>query len=385
MAYAVRGYTGDGTIEKRRVEARSGEEARARSGFSERRIVSVGTAHFDGLLDEFTRVRLSVDDQAMMLAQLGAAIVSGQSSERTFRELMRGNRHLRKQEAKIAGEMLVSKRLAMLNFDPQAVLLAEVGESSNTLGTSLQHASEEMLMRRDLLSEVSKGLLPGIFLMLMGIGLLCGVSVLMAPELERFAEMPGLDAPFNAATQVMFVIDDVLRNAWWLILGIIAAIYALRRKIWERIRSLPAVNSFAEYFRLLKGMRFLTAFKPLFEAGINTRRILEQLGTASRGREAWVYQDMLRGVNEGKALSVLLDRDEWPTILRQGFKNFERADPEVQKDIIGTQTRLMKTRTQIKAGWMRRILYGLGLVTGAGAILLMVFGGYFVFMNATPA
>lgn len=387
MMFAFKGYDGRGAVVSHLVEARNADEARPLCPFSEARFISgPRRTILAGLRRELTKTRLTEEYQAMFLAQLGGAIMSGQSANRTFLRLMRDNRNLKKEVPRLKGEMLVSRRLEMLEFDFQAVLMAEIGETTSTLGESLLNANETLLWRRDLLADLKKGLVGSVALIGIAITLLCGISMFMTPTIRDFSGGGGLEIDLNFATYTLFAINDFLRGYWWLLLAAAAGIFTFRKQIAKRLSQLRGLDSVFEYFKLQRGMRFLTGYKPLFDVGVSHREALEQLAKSSTGEDKRIYQQMLATMKRDNApLSVLLDNSGMPEIVRKGFAGFEANDIATQRQVMRTQLRLCQSRARMKVTIIKRALTAAGFVLVITAIMLMAVGGYLALASMKPS
>ncbi|WP_209063511.1 type II secretion system F family protein [Endozoicomonas sp. G2_2] len=385
--FEFKGYNGRGAVVSHLVEARNADEARPLCPFPPARFISgPRRTLLAGLHRELTKTRLTEEFQAMFLAQLGGAIMSGQSANKTFLRLMSENRNLKKEIPRVQNEMLVSRRLELLEFDFQAVLLAQIGESTSTLGEALLNANETLLWRRDLLADLKRGLFGSVALIGISICLLCGIALFMTPTIRDFTGGGGLEITLNFATYVLFAINDFLRGFWWLLAGAIGGVFALRKSIARRLSDMPGLDSIFEYFKLQRGMRFLTAYKPLFDVGVSHRVALEQLAKASGGDDKRIYQQMLAQMKrDNSPLSVLLDHPSMPQIIRSGFVGFEGNDNATQQQVMRTQLRLCQSRARMKVTMIKRVLTTGGFVLVITAILLMAVGGYLALASMQPS
>lgn len=378
MRFVFTGYDGTGAIVRHYAEADSAEEAEPFCPFPpNRRLSGPRRAIWSDLGHELTKTRLSIGYQAMFLAQVGGAVLSGQSANRTFIHLMRDHRKLRKEIPRVENELLVSKRLELLGFDYQAVLLAEIGEDTSTLGESLMQANETLLWREEVLAELKKGLIVALLMIAFAVVTVCSVSVYMTPRIREFTTGGDLQINKNTATSILFGIHDVLIQDWWIIALIAVAIFMLRHRLANWLAEFPYLDRLFEYFRLQRGIRFLTNYKPLFDVNVSYRTALTQLAKSSRGHDRRVFNEMLDRMNRDDApLSDLIDHPSMPRIVREGFRNFENGDAVSQERVMNTQLKLCQIAAREKVTVIRRIL-GIGsLLLTVGAVILLVVGGY---------
>lgn len=386
MLFHFKGYDSSGAISTQSVEARNSEEAALLNPFAPRRRISGPSRSVAGnLVSEMTKARLSQDQQAVILAQLGGAIESGQSANKTLIRLMAEDRNLKKQIPKVERMTLVSERLEALEFDFQAVLMAQIGERTNTLGPSLLDANETLLWRRDVLAELRKGLLGRLFMIVFAVAMLLGMSMFMAHMTSQFTEgTNGLKMEINPGLQIMLSINAIVTAYWWAFVAVGLLIVSFRKRLLALIDQFPVLSVLSEYLKLQRGMRFLTAYKPLFDVGVPITAALEQLIRASRGSDKRIYSAMLDRMRRINApLSRLIDRSEMPKILRQGFRGFEDKETGVQERVMSTQLRLLQAQTRMTLGRIKVVLMTLSLITVAAVILLMAMG-YLAMSSLSP-
>lgn len=382
MYWAVSGYDAAGGVITRRVEANDYAEAKSLAGFSEKRFIRARQTTMGGLVDELTRVRLKPLDQAMIVSQLGAAIASGQGADVAFRRVIGGHKALSKQIGRVEGYSRISDRLKQMGFIRQLVLMAQIGEESNTLGDSLMKAGDDLVLQTDLQSEVKKGLLPGLILSSIGIGILIVLPALIGPQLQEFFGTSGLTIQRNWATDIFFGLNEFVVGYWWVLLILLASGVALRRQLWAPIRGIPPFSLIEQYLRLLLGLRFISSFKPLYEGGIPTARALKNLLASAKGRDMRVYDRALEIVNKGRPLSEAIDQPEMPLTLRQGMSNFERVQDDMRPKILRVQSDLLLRQTRATARTISTALYVLGMLSAFATIFILVYGAYLPLLNA---
>ena len=112
-------------------------------------------------------------------------------------------------------------------FPPLYVNFVRVGEESGSLDSALLHARDYMESNMKLRKQIRGILLPKI-LMFVGILLAMMVALIFgAPMIQNVYDMFGVDKELPAATQVAIAFTEWILAHWYIVLAVIAGIFAL--------------------------------------------------------------------------------------------------------------------------------------------------------------
>lgn len=375
MALWTVSYVGnDGQKAKLSIAAESAAEARDKSGIHGSRILSVSPSFIGAISEKLTAPRVSIENQILLLSSLAAMAAAGENIDDALRSLIRGDRVLRKLEPKFESATLTSDRLRMMAFDTEAVLLTQVGEKSGSLSNSLLIAAKQLMVRKKMLAGIGKGLLPGVILMLAGLAALTGLPLVFEKLILEFKNTPDLSIKTGLATDILLGVSHVVRNYWTIAVAVIIGIVVFHRPLWVYARKIPILSMVEDYFLHARALRFLSAYRPLSEAGINVYDALMEMRRDSGFSDRAVYQQMLDSLKAGSSFSQTIDTPAWPEIIRRGMRNFENADPEKRLVIIDNILDLLMQRLEMISGTLSRVSYFIGMMMALAAIAIIVLG-----------
>ena len=134
MRYRFQYASPQGILESLVVEADTAEQAVTASGIHPLRLIGKPRQLSESSLFD---PALPLPDQITILAALGSAISAGKPAAEEFVALIETDKILKKKLPEVLSKTLTSDRLRICKFDGEAIMLAEVGERTSTLGLSI--------------------------------------------------------------------------------------------------------------------------------------------------------------------------------------------------------------------------------------------------------
>ena len=114
-------------------------------------------------------------------------------------------------------------------FPALYVNFVRVGEESGSLDTALEHARDYMESNIKLKKQIRGILLPKILLFVFIIAAMIAALLFGTPLIQNVYDMFGVDKELPAATQIAIKFSKALIKYWYIVLGVIAAIFVLIR------------------------------------------------------------------------------------------------------------------------------------------------------------
>jgi type II secretory pathway component PulF len=386
MRFVVTGYTAQGGVERRSVDAESESEARVRSGFSPGRIKSIRRGDsFGNWLAQITRQRPKPEIQAVFMASLSAIVLAGQVHRGIDRLLAQYRRHIQYNPTKLREQTKISDMLAVLNFEPLAVTLVQVGEKTGEVSRSLTKASSTLIYQLKLKEELGKDLVLALVYIALGLAVL-GVAVFVfSPFLIEMGNEKGITFPKNFATDTLLFLYSWLLEYWPILMGAVAMTFTYRRIIWFRVRGWPVVNWVWSVQQLRNALFFLAGFEPLFIAGVTEDKAFQLLRAGSGSSAQRAYTSAIEKINEGAPLSVAIDNEEWPDSFRAGMSGYESAPQETKIELLSGLTEVLILQQRVMSRRLSKLAKLVGMCIAIGAVLLMVFGAVLPLQQMSPA
>ncbi len=377
MQYEISVLEANGTVSKLAIEAGTKDEAILKSGFSEDRIVSVKKNPFGRLLKLINNKSPSLDAQAVFLQVLAGLISSGRPAYEAVNSLLRSmGKRVNVTKVDLKDQLEISKILQELKFDENAIVLAQVGEESGRLSDLLGIAAQNIMKRLGASSEMRKGMAMGLVYFLIGLAMLTLFPLYIVPQMQRIISHPKSNFSSNAVTDLLLSLYEIYTTLYPVFIIIAVVIFLFRGKIWLTLRVQPVISLIYDYQRTSRGLTFLQAFRPLYEAGVVTERAIQLLRDRASGEMYKIYDEMYQGILSGGDISSLLDTDHWPLVIRQGFIGFAGLDNKQRVPVIDQLIQSLDLdRTAISRS-IGKILNLMGLVTILSGIYLIAQGFY---------
>lgn len=277
----------------------------------------------------------------------------------------------------------VPDTLRACRIEDSAVLLAEVGEKSNSTASALRQAADGMEEMERIRGQLGKALIGAGIKLLVGLGLIIAMPMVFGTIFSQMAADAGVSPEGGGlAYQVLTTLYAVYTNGWpFVVLGAVGAIVSWPL-LWKAFRKYPPLSFINDMLALNRGLLFVASFRPLYEAGIPAPTAVRLIMRQESGKNAKIYSNMLERLDSGETISdVLASDEEWPDDLRTGFIGFELATNEARERIFNSTVDLLDRKRQNAAAKVANIAGAVGLIMIVSGILLAALGGYLPMMN----
>ncbi len=382
MQYELSTLEANGAVNKISITASSREEAIEKSGVSTDRIVSVRIDVFARIKGLVNNRAPSLDTQAVFLQVLAGLLSSGRPAIEAVHSLLKsmGNK-VNINKVDLGDQLEVSKILDELNFDESSIVLAQVGEESGRLAELLGVAAQNLMKRLTAGSEMRKGMAMGAIYFVVGIIMLTVFPLYIVPQMQRLINHPKSKFTSNAVTEVLLSLYDIYTTMYPLLFIALALVFIFRSKLWLTVRTQPVIALIYDFQRTTRGLNFLQAFRPLYEAGVVTERAIQLLRDKASGEMYTIYEKMYQGIVTGEDISSVLDTDDWPLVVRQGFVGFAGLDHKQRVPVIDQLIESLNLDRMTISRSIGRVLNMMGLVTILTGIYLVAQGFYIPIMS----
>lgn len=358
-------------------------EAIKAAGINHNRVLDTKRDWLTNIKKTLFDVRLNFFKQSTLMSTLSATAISGQNPNIVFERFLQEDRHLRKLKAEILQIDRVSDQLRRLNFDDQAVVLVETGETTGDMGQALRRASRELNDRRRLTGKLKSALIMPTIICVLSMSAMIGMPIYFVPLLDTF-QSSGLDIEFTFATRLMQQISIVCTTFWpFIVSGIVLSIWQ-RKQIWPYLSKVMPFDGLDEYFKSIRALSFLTMFYPLYERGVEIERVLDIQAMNAKGTSRKIYEYMLDETRAGTAFSVTLKQEHWPSLLVQGLHGFEEAVPNAKDEMLSASKEMLADRTQMLGERISGLLMTIGIMMGAATAIMLALGIYYPIFSASP-
>ncbi|THB69342.1 MAG: hypothetical protein D6B28_11660 [Gammaproteobacteria bacterium] len=382
MIYELSILEANGAVKKISVTASSQAEAIEKSGYSEDRVVSARRDAFARIKGLINNRSPDLDTQAVFLQVLAGLLSSGRPAIEAVHSLMKsmGNK-VNVNKVDLSDQLEVSKILEALKFDQSAIVLAQVGEESGRLADLLGMAAQNIMKRISAGSEMRKGMAMGAVYFVVGIVMLTVFPLYIVPQMQRLINHPKSNFTSNQVTEILLSLYDIYTTMYPVLIIALTVIFVFRNQLWLLIRTQPVISLVYDFQRTSRGLTFLQAFRPLYEAGVVTERAIQLLRDRASGEMYNIYDGMYKGIISGEDISSVLDTDDWPLVIRQGFVGFAGLDHKQRVPVIDQLLESLNLDRLAISRSIGRVLNMLGLVTILTGIYLVAQGFYIPIMS----
>lgn len=368
----------NGKPETRWIEASNENAAMDMAGVERRYIKAVKHDWYKQLERALPASKTDISVQARVLAIFSAKVSSGSNPTNTFDKTVASIPVLKERLADVQKVQKVSEKLAVLNFDPQLVLLAEVGEASGLIGEVLGGAADEIIERNKILSAIKTKTIPSMMVAVFGLLVMLVLPIFMTEPIEQVMNSRGVVLKINWCTHVLLFLGNLM-DTWkaWIIL--IAGCLGLGFSApywWQYVRNTPGLSFIESFFRIQNAYKFVSAFLPLFSRGVQVNQSIAMLKKFATGTTKKVYNQMEIHLVNGGGLSDAFEDPYWDPMLRDLMKGFDEMRQDSKLDLLRRMQPLMSQS-------MEKVGNQLGSVFGLGGLLLSVGITMIVFMGLT--
>lgn len=254
-------------------------------------------------------------------------------------------------------------------------MIITAGEQSGHIEKSLASASRVMLAKKEIRSEVTKGVIYPAFLIMMAIGVLLLFSYKIIPAFTNVvpnAKWSGMASHMMTITS--FTRDYIVYVILLMIATIVAFVFSLPKFDGPVRIFLDRYPPYSIY-RIVQGSSWLIAFSALIESGVRMENALQQLGDKG---SIWLNNRMqacLRLMRAGYSIGDALART-----------GTDFPDREIIDDIsvYGSMSGFDQALSLLGNEWITesvenirakmKVVFGAAILTMGGIVSFMVFG-----------
>lgn len=381
MAYFVIKFIGpEGDVLSKPIEAITREEAISKSGFHQRNIESVEVDHLGAIRASLTEKRLPQSEQVVSLVTIASKLEAGMTPGKSIIEAV----DLKKLDitpADLVGGERASDYLKLLRFDETAILLADAGDKAGDLASALKRAASVLRERAKTKKEFAKPMKKAVLNFVVGAVSAVGFPLFGGNMLNTFVHKQKFPITMNKMSDLLLLLQHFYTTFWPFILALLVGCFILRAKLWANVRRWPICNKFDDRLRCKRALEFVQTYQLLTASGFTNPQVLQFLLERSKGREREIYDDALARNVEGRELGAVLDTDEWPKIVSQNLKGFEKQNIDGRGRIL---TNLSEALTEMFINYSESIADTLGILSMITLVIsLMMFALGFYLPMAT--
>ena len=199
------------------------------------------------------------------------------------------------------------------------VNMVRAGEASGSVDDALARLVDYMLQAKELRGTVMSALIYPIILLVVAISSIIALLIFVVPQFSRMFEDMGGELP--ALTKAVIAAGDVLKNQWWLILGIVLLVLLLiqillkndtaRSRLDRSMLKWPLVGSLISKVEMA---RFSRSLSTLLHNGVPLLGALQIVkNTMSNRVMARAVEDAAGSLKQGESLTkTLLSKGVFP-------------------------------------------------------------------------
>ena len=376
MAYFVIKFVGpEGGILSKPIEALTRDEAISKSGFNARNIESVEADHFGAIRASLTEKRLPESEQVVTLVTIASKLEAGMTPGRAIVESV-DLKKLDLTPADLAGCERACDFLKLLRFDETAILLADAGDRAGNLSDSLKRAADVIRERNKTKKEFAKPMKKAVVNFIVGTSAGIGFPLFGGGMLDEFINKQKFPITKNSMSDVLMALQHFYTTVWPLAIVLLVVAFVLRARLWNAIRRWPLFNKFDDRNRCKRALEFVQTYQLLTQSGFTNPQVLQFLFERSKGRQREIYADAMSQTSEGRELGAVLETEDWPKIISQNLKGFEKQNLDGRSRIL---TNLSDALTEMFVQYSESISDNLGrisMLTLVCSLLMFALGFY---------
>lgn len=357
-----------------KVQARSEHEARTLAGIPDNRILSVTTNKFAALMAKLTDNKPSMDVQANILNLFSVVIGSGAPVSRSFDKIVSGYEIFTSKMADVRASDVVSEKMAILGFDKQIILLAEIGEKTNTLDEVMAGAADDMIERKKVLGDIQKALIPSIVIVIFGILITIGLPLFVVEDVLDIMASPGIKFEANFATDAIILIGTKVPETWPFLLGGTIAVAVTYKLWWKYVRRFPVLSIIDDFFKQGAAYNFISSFLPLYKRGLPLAQSVEMVAKMMRGEAKQAFDSLMQHLSSGGAVSGGFTHPYWYPQLRQAMEGFDDIQDSGKAVLLSKMKPLLTSQIAKSGGKINAIFGGVGMTLALGVTFLIFMG-----------
>lgn len=270
------------------------------------------------------RNRIKTKEKVIFSRQLSTLINAGLPLIQSLNIVMQQtkNQNLKSVIGKIITDIEAGSSLAVAMekypsvFNNVYVSLVAAGETSGSLGTSLERLATQQEKDAEVLSKVRGAMIYPAIVVVVLFGIIIFMTTTVLPQVANlYKSLPGANLPF--ITKVLLAFSHFLTAFWWVVLILVAAsIYMLRKYLSSpggqelfddfKIKAWPLKDLFMKLYMA----RFARTAATLIGAGVPMIKMLQTTADAvGNSRITESINKAVEQVKGGKALSASIKND----------------------------------------------------------------------------
>lgn len=376
MAYFVIKFIGpEGIVLSRPIEALTRDEAISKSGFHARNIESVKVDHFGAIRASLTEKRLPQSEQVVSLVTIASKLEAGMTPGRSIIDSV-DLKKLGLTPADLAGCEQACDYLKILRFDETAILLADAGYKAGNLADSLKRAASVIRERAKTKKEFAKPMRKAALNFIVGTASGIGFPLFGGSMLDELINKQKLQITKNALSDILLWLQSFYTAVWPMAITLLVIAFIFRARLWRAVRRWPLFNKFDDRLRCKRALEFVQTYQLLTQSGLTNPQVLQFLFERSKGHQRDIYADAMARTAEGRELGAVLESDEWPKIISQNLKGFEKQGLDGRARIL---TNLCEALTEMFVQYSESIsdnLSRLSMLTISCSLMMFALGFY---------
>ncbi|PWC98984.1 MULTISPECIES: secretion protein [Pseudomonas] len=381
MAYFVIKYIGqEGSVLSKPVEAMTREEAISKSGFQARNILSVEVDHLGAIRASLTEKRLPLTEQVLALVTIASKLEAGRTPGRAILESV-DLAKLGMNQADFGGCERASDWLKLMRFDETAILLADAGDRAGNLADSLKRAGVVLRDRMKTKKEFAKPMKTAAINFFVGISAGIGFPIFGGSMLREFLYKQKFPITPTVLSHILMWLEWFYMTYWPLIVAALCVGFVFRMRVWESIRRWPFFSLFDDRLRCKRGLEFVQTYRLLTASGFTNPQVLRFILERSKGHQRQLYEEALERNKEGRELGQVFDSEEWPKIISQNLKGFDKQNVDGRSAILAN---LSEALTEMFIQYSEKIANSMSrgsMLVLISSILLFALGFYVPMMT----
>lgn len=277
--------------------------------------------------DRLFREKVPVKDLAIFSSQMGVMLNAGLSITRVLDVFTKQIVNKKLQKCIVALKKNVESGINLSKameefpevFDNLFVAIVKAGESTGTMGNSLIKMSVFKQREAELQAKIKGAMTYPLIVLGGSIGIVIILFIFVLPKFVGF--LTGMNVPLPFPTRITLAASNFLVHKWYLLLGIIGALFfAIRTFLktnrgiafWDKLLlKIPVVGPL-----IIKNSmsRFTDTLSTLFGAGVPLVQCMEMTeGTMGNTVVAATIENVINRVRGGDSLSVALSKNSFFT------------------------------------------------------------------------
>lgn len=376
MAYFTIKYIGpEGSILTKPVEAVTREEAVSKSGLNIRNIQRVDVDLLGAFRSSLFEKRLPQTEQVVTLVTIASKLEAGMTPGRAITESVDLKR-LDLSPADLSSCERATDYLKVLRFDETPTLLADAGDKAGNLADSLKRAANVLRDRAKTKKEFAKPMKRAVVNFVVGAASGIGFPLLGGNMLYEFIYKQKFPITTNKMSDLLMALQHFYISTWPVAVVLLALAVIFRAKLWSIAHRWPVLRIFDDRMRCKRALEFVQTYQLLTQSGFTNPQVLHFLFERSKGRQRAIYEDALARNVEGRELGAVLEAEEWPKIISQNLRGFEKQNLDGRARILSN---LSEALTEMFIHYSESIadnLTRMSMATLVCSILMFALGFY---------